>query len=186
MFIEALLIGLIFGKLRSGKISELENINIKGLYYILLVIVLDFILRIFIKRLGPPVSTALFYIYPFISILIYVFTIMMLDINKNLKYIRLVESGFVLNLLPMVLNGGKMPVSGDAILKLGKVNEYALLKGDFLLGHKLLTDGTRFKILSDIIPVPFIIPKVISIGDIIIALGIILFIGHYMSRGRRT
>lgn len=184
MFIEAIIIGLIFGKLRSGKISELERVRFRGLRFIFLVILLDFILRFFIMLLEPPVSSALFFVYPFVSILIYIFTILMLDLNKNLKYVRIIESGFVLNLLPMILNGGKMPVSPEAILKIGKVNEYALLKGDFLLGHKILTDGTRFKILSDIIPVKYIIPKVISIGDIVIAIGLILFIGYYMTRGR--
>lgn len=185
MFVEAILIGIILGRFRSGKLSALENINFKGLIFIVALLILDTVLRFFLSSSSVSFADTLFIYYPIFSMGIYLATIIVLELNKNIKYMRLIESGFILNFLPMVLNGGKMPVLESALVEIGKIREVEIMRQGLMMGHKLIDSNTRFTILADFIPMNIFIPKVISIGDIIIALGIILFISHYMTVGRK-
>ncbi len=186
MFIEAILGGIILGRLRSGNVAALENIKFKGLKSIVTLLIMDLVLRFFILKSNSVLANKLFYYYPIFSVLFYGFVIIILGINQKLKYMRLIQSGFVLNLLPMIANGGKMPVLESALQSIGKFQEIDLLKSNLLLTHTLVNEGTRFRALSDIIPIPYFLPKVISIGDIVLSLGLILFISHYMTMGRKV
>lgn len=185
LFIEAILLGIILGRFRGGKLSSLEKINFKGLYFILGLLIFDFILRFFLSTSNHQIFDNIFVYYPIFSMFIYIVTIFILDLNKDIKYFRLIESGFILNLLPMILNGGKMPVSESAMISIGKIEEVEIMKKGLMFGHQLINENTRFSFLSDIIPFNFFIPKVISLGDIVIALGVALFISHYMIKDRK-
>ena len=186
MFIEAIIGGIILGRLRSGNISALENIKFKGWKFLIVLLLMDMGLRFYIVKSSSNLGWTLFNYYPILSIIFYLLTIVILDLNKNLKHIRIIQSGYVLNLLPMITNGGKMPVLESALNSIGKFTEIELLKNNLLLTHKLVDDTTKFRFLSDIIPFPYFIPKVISIGDIILSIGLILFISHYMTIGRKV
>lgn len=181
MIVEAVFFGIILGYLKRGNLKNLNQVKIKGIYFAVTVLILDFILRIFILNVKSEISNRLFYIYPYVNLFIYFIFIAFLEFNRETKFFRIIESGFLLNFLPMFLNRGKMPVSSEAMMKIGKSSEIFLLENNLLLGHSLLNENTRFKILSDIIPFKIFIPKVISIGDIVITIGIVLFISHYMS-----
>lgn len=179
MFIEAILLGVIIGFILGGNFNYFNKLNIKGITYILLLAILDLILRFLTANVIK--SDEFLKIYPYLSLIIYVAFIIFLDYNKNIKYFRIMESGFILNLLPMILNGGKMPVSESAMIKIGDLTGLEYLKAGVALNHTLIDNQTRFKILSDIIPIKFLIPKVISAGDIILAIGLVLFIIYYMT-----
>ena len=87
----------------------------------------------------------------------------------------LIGLGSALNLLVMVLNGGAMPVSPGALAAIGAASQP-------LGTHALLTEGTRLAFLADVIPLRwhFPGPVVISIGDVLITLGVFLFIQRQM------
>lgn len=184
MVIEAIILGILLGKLRSGKISNLEDLKFKALMPLLGVFIFDLVLRFFIVKSTSTLAAKLFSFYPYFNLLIYLFIIFILEINKNLKYLRVVEAGFVLNYLPMIANGGKMPILKDALLSINKTREIDLLIKNQLLTHSLVNEATRFKALCDNIPIKYFLPKVISLGDIFLALGLVLFISYYMTRGR--
>ncbi|WP_054252215.1 DUF5317 domain-containing protein [Neofamilia massiliensis] len=184
MVIEAIILGILLGKLRSGKISNLEDLKFKALMPLLGVFIFDLVLRFFIVKSTSTLAAKLFSFYPYFNLLIYLFIIFILEINKNLKYLRVVEAGFVLNYLPMIANGGKMPILKDALLSINKTREIDLLIKNQLLTHSLVNEATRFKALCDNIPIKYFLPKVISLGDIFLALGLVLFISYFMTRGR--
>ncbi len=186
MFIEAILLGIILGRLRSGKVSALEKVNFKGLGIILALLIFDIVFRFFLSSSQTSIADSLFIYYPVFSMIIYLGTIIVLEINKNIKNMRIIEAGFILNFLPMALNGGKMPVLKSALLEIGKTREAQIMEQGLMLGHKLIDNNTRFSLLADFIPLNIFIPKVISLGDIVIAIGIILFISHYMTIGRKV
>ena len=79
--------------------------------------------------------------------------------------------GFLLNAIPIFLNGGAMPVSAKAAetagltLNISSEGLYTLING-----------STKAWFLGDIIPLTFLRNFAISIGDIIAALGLMLFI----------
>jgi hypothetical protein len=89
--------------------------------------------------------------------------------------------GITLNLIPTITNGGRMPVSKNALLKLNMIDQLKILQEDIVITHTLITNSTKFKFLSDIIPVKYFLPKVISIGDIVLSIGIFLMIQKFMT-----
>lgn len=180
MFVEAIIIGILFGLLRNGNIKKLNKLNLKGLRILLGVLLFDLILRFFILKSNTKLSAFFFDIYPIISILIFIIAFSVFELNKDTKYFRIMQAGYLLNFLPIISNGGKMPVLESALSEIGKSYEIQLLKENLILTHCLMDDNTRFKALGDILPIKFFIPKVISVGDIVIFAGLILFIAHYM------
>jgi hypothetical protein len=94
----------------------------------------------------------------------------------------LVLVGITLNLLAIAANGGYMPIPPEALARLG-VGEAAsdMKPGSVVVGSKdvlLPSQQALFWMLGDIlvIPEPFPQPTAMSIGDIVLAVGVFLFI----------
>lgn len=92
--------------------------------------------------------------------------------NWQLPGLVLVAIGLTLNAMVMAANGA-MPVSPEAIAALGR-DSSDLVRGK----HVLMDDGTHLPWLADIWPVPPI-RAIISVGDVILAAGLIP-ITHYL------
>lgn len=103
-----------------------------------------------------------------------------LFLNLDRQGVRLLFVGLVLNVLAMGLNGGRMPVHLPAAQRLGG-DLTALVSGT---DYKRMAMGphTRFNFLGDVIYVPLPIPRVMSIGDLLIAAGAFLLIQDFMAR----
>lgn len=92
--------------------------------------------------------------------------------NWQLPGLVLVAIGLILNAVVMAANGA-MPVSPEAIAVLGRDGS-DLVRGK----HILMDETTRLPWLADIWPVPPIL-AIISVGDVILAAGLIP-ITHYL------
>lgn len=172
MLIETLLISLIVGKIRGGKIKNLINIPIDGWVFILLGFVISYLSVFLISGGNIFLYKGLAYIQTISSLLLIVGIL-----YKALTFDRIVLAiGFLLNLIPIALNNGKMPVDGSALLKLGLNEQFVLIKENLVVTHTLIDHATKAKFLSDIISLKYIFPKLVSVGDLIIALGIFLII----------
>lgn len=93
--------------------------------------------------------------------------------------ILLIAGGWLLNLLVIAANGG-MPVSRAALRRAGSDPSVDIEEGH-LFKHVPADDDTSLYFLADIIPVPPI-ENVVSIGDIVLILGIIVFIASAMAK----
>lgn len=91
-----------------------------------------------------------------------------LILNWKLPGMWLAAAGLILNVLVIGVNGG-MPIVVDA----SRRPEFAE-SGEIDLDHELLTEDTLLPFLGDVIPLPFTI-RVLSIGDVVLALGISRF-----------
>ncbi len=92
--------------------------------------------------------------------------------NWQLPGLVLVAIGLILNATVMAANGA-MPVDPEAIAAIGR-DSSELVRGK----HVLLDEDTRLPWLADIWPVP-VLRSVISIGDVVLAAGLIP-ITHYL------
>jgi len=111
-------------------------------------------------------------------VLSYVLLLWVLSRNLHSWGMRILLLGTLLNFLAIVANGGLMPVSPEARLWAGKpaLGESGFGKGlPEGTGILLPIDQTNLWLLSDIIPINFI-HVVLSIGDVLIALGLLIFI----------
>jgi hypothetical protein len=81
----------------------------------------------------------------------------------------IIASGWLLNLLAIVPNGG-MPVSKSALARAGIASSTSVIRGH-LAKHVSINDGTVLRVLGDTIPLRWF-RSVVSPGDVLIAVGI--------------
>lgn len=101
-------------------------------------------------------------------------------LREALLGIYLMALGWLLNLLVISANGG-MPVSRAAVIRSG-LEWTDVRKGSFFK-HVPAAPDTPLRFLGDVIAVPPV-HRVVSIGDIVLLVGIVLFVSQVMSSGR--
>lgn len=172
MFIEPTVLSLIIGKLRGGSFRNIENVHIKGWYLLIFAALIQVLLSLF------KVSE---YLLLFISIT-YILMIITTIFNIKRSYMKLFLIGVVLNFIVIFGNGGKMPVSINGIK--GIHQETRLPERTYDIKHAALNKDTKFVYLADIIliPRPYPLPKILSIGDIFIMVGTFMFFQVEMRR----
>jgi len=98
--------------------------------------------------------------------------------NWRLPGLKLASLGAALNLIALLANGGLMPVSPEARVAIGhQAAVDSLAYGTAIMGSKgvVLPGGqANLWFLTDIfiLPPPFPIPAVFSLGDLLVALGV--------------
>lgn len=174
MIIETLIVSIIWGKIKGGKINRLAEISLNKWGFILIGFLLSNV-SIYLITKGNVFLLEYFAIIQLISNLLLILTIYF---NRKIKEFLVVGFGIGLNTLVMVFNGGRMPVSEWALEKVGLEEELSLIINDRIVTHTIMDTSTTFGYLSDIIP---LIYKVISFGDVFMAFGIFLIIRKYMN-----
>lgn len=175
MFLEPAVLSIVVAKLRGGKIKNLGKDHIKGYWFFILAAVVQ-----------AALSLMKFYKLPFADIflesgLVYImlasYTILLLVIiaNWDKSYMKLFFIGLLLNMVVIIWNDGRMPVSLNGIAGIGQ--ESVLPERDFNIKHIAVDRDTKLVWLADIIliPKPYPLPKILSIGDIFIMGGVFLF-----------
>lgn len=167
MFIEGLIFAVIIGYILKGNIKNLENVEIKAVHLVFIAFFIEFFIVISIRKsffdIGIFTYILDFIMYSLLAIFTY--------FNRKNKYIVLMALGFLLNAIPIFLNGGAMPVSAKAAETAGltlNISKEGL--------YTLINENTRLWFLGDIIPLTFLRNFAISIGDIVAAVGLMLFI----------
>ena len=109
------------------------------------------------------------------------YLLLLVVIATNLRWVgsKLLGVGVLLNFLVMVANGGLMPLPADTLQQITAPEQVEHLDvGGHIAGSKsilLLKDDTALWWLSDVLIVPGYLPgpRAISVGDILIALGVL-------------
>jgi hypothetical protein len=173
---DGIIIAFIVGFFRKGNLNGLADLKLKGgliFPFLLLLQVCVYALQNKISILGE--------ISGYIFILVYLLGLWFLYLNRQHRGLMVIFTGVFLNFLVMAVNGGRMPVSAEAAAVLDPYYIETLKQG--LYGkHFLLGETTKLSFLGDIIPLsaPYPRTQVISIGDIIMNIGIFIFIQHLM------
>jgi hypothetical protein len=178
MVFDGIIISLIVGLFRKGNLRSLPYLTFKygWIFPVLLAIeIFVFVFQNKIKIFG----LASGYIY----IAVYVLGLLFLFLNRRNPGFPLIFLGVLLNFLPIVLNGGRMPVSPKAASVLDP-SYFDTLKNELYAKHTVLTSSSKLGFLGDIIPLTKPYPKtqIISIGDIVMNIGAFLFIQYLMLR----
>jgi len=179
-FLWAVLIGVILGYLQNGRIANLTVLRLKtwGLVVAALLIQLA-IFPLFSERpLFPYATTALHF-------LSYGLIFLFLFLNHHVRSFGLIGLGSFLNLLVIALNGGYMPSSLVALERSGAQEVAAHLTEYGVYGNVVLMSGeTRLNIFGDFLYLPGSQPfaSAFSIGDLLLALGLIWLIAQGMHR----
>ncbi len=166
MFFEFIIIAIVLGKILGGKFTNLGSLNVRYVY----IIILAYLIQVGIDFWAPRHE---FWGYPYLHIFSYILLFFALVKNIKLPGINYILGGTVMNFVVIALNGGQMPVRADIIPE-RVATALASVRGGT---HVLITEGTRLGFLADIFYVSLPYQKqLISIGDIIINVGILVLI----------
>lgn len=178
MFLPAVILSILVGKLRGGSLRRLGEIPFRWMEPIILAFIVQAALKI-----GGDKGWA---INPRIAPVIYVITYLVLLagmwLNRHIYGMPYIGVGTILNFLAIVANGGRMPVSGPVLLRVGLGYTLELFQKGRVYTHALIDEGTRLAFLGDVIPLPrpYPWPEALSPGDILIVVGIFLLVNRAM------
>ena len=176
MVFDGIIISFIVGFLRKGNVRALAQLKLKWGWIFPLLLVIELAVFTFQND-----SKMLATISGSIYIVVYVLGLLFLFLNRKNPGFILIIIGVFLNFLVMVVNGGRMPVSIDAASVL-EPQYVEALKQTLYAKHQMLTNSTNLVFLGDIIPLskPYPRTQIISIGDVIMNIGIFVFIQYLM------
>ena len=178
LYVYIIIISIIIGLLRNGKLSSLSQISLKRIELIVLACLIQAVL-IF---LGPKKVKFVIDYGSYMIIFSYIVLLLAVWYNKNLKGINFIALGITFNFIVIVANGGHMPVLLSSLYKAG-LNDFALvLKEGTYVTHTLITEKNLFRFLADVIPLspPFPDPSVVSVGDFFMFYGVFSLIQNAM------
>jgi len=169
----AILLAVGIALARGGSLRRLADLPLRwgG------VALIAFGLQIYLIYFPEPVSEGLFSPRVGVLMLSYVLLFGVVWKNRTLPGIWLIGAGFLSNFAVMLLNGGYMPITPEALEQVGHTrNRLSPVDGARVLATKdivLPREATVAWWLSDIFVLapPFPIPTVFSFGDVLIACG---------------
>lgn len=165
--------------LRGGRVSALAGLRFNGLYFLAgaMFTRLVLVLTPLQPRLLDPAIGDLRYgglLYS-LSLLM---TLVTLLSNARLPGLKLVTLGLLLNFAVIAANFGQMPGAPDKLAAAGYIGPPATQWSNFTV----MNENTRFWFLGDNILVgsPWPHPSVISLGDVLIIVGVFWFFQRVM------
>lgn len=179
LFLLAIPIGLILGWLRGGNKKNLENSYIRGLSLVLFAFLLRFLVN------SPDLAKDfnigfLINYFPILNILAYIILFVFAYLNRRLTSIKFFALGVLLNAIPIILNGGKMPFEIKEAKKFGIAETLINLSKEGSANIPSNRNAILWP-LGDLIPLRGIrFYKLFSIGDIVLFFSLALLISELM------
>ena len=177
MYLEAVVLGLIIGVARNGRLANFFDVKFKGWFLSILAFVL-FLSPYLMLAVG--ITHEKLQIFPYAAMAIIAF-IALLNIDK--MGMKILLFGLVLNLLIMGLNDFKMPIDAVKMSGLGFSSFIESMKSGDVVNYMALDESHGLSVyLGKVIALPKAYPfaKMISVGDVIISLGIAFIIQYEM------
>ena len=179
----AILSAVLIGLARGGRLRRLANLPLRWAWITLVA----FGLQIYLIYFPEPVNEGIF--GPRVIVLMFSYALLFAVVwrNRALPGLWLIGLGLLANFAVMLLNGGYMPITAEALAQVGHSrNILSPEPGARVRATKdivLPREQTYAWWLSDIfvLPPPFPIPSVFSLGDVFIALGAFWLIQNGMS-----
>lgn len=178
LYLVALLIGLLIGFLRGGRLSHLSRLHLRWLWVVPVALVIQ--LLIFPLFSGEPLLP---YATAPLHLVSYGILIVWLLVNLRLLSVGVLLLGAVCNLVAVAANGGYMPASITALERAGFQGAVdRLLQGEAVANVILMSSATKANALGDWFYLPERIPfsTAFSIGDVLIMVGLAWLIARGM------
>ena len=148
--------------LTGGSLTRLADLRLRWIWTAPVALGLQ-VLIVTIAPGGNPTLHALVHIGTYLLICLFLWT------NSNIAGVRIIAAGVLANMTAIVANGGVMPASVTAQRLAGLTQGAGFHNSAALLHPHLLW-------LGDIIPVPGPLPNVLSVGDCVISIGMLVLL----------
>ena len=176
-----LVVSLAVALVRGGRLSRLSELtSLQKWELIFGAFAIQYVLAI----LGHKGSATLVSVGPLLHVISYVILLIVVWYNRHLNGFFIIGLGIFLNFVVILANGGSMPVSVEGAIRAGLQDMLPLLRSETYVLHSVLTEQTRLKFLADVIvlPPPYPRPKVLSLGDVVMAVGLFIFTQHWVPK----
>lgn len=172
---EAIILSLIVGYIRGGRIIELAKIPLKRVELIVLAVILKFGADYLAGMGFSWINKYNLYIQITCYLMMFIFFIF----NYMIFGMKIISVGTLFNFLVIIANKGYMPVWSKVLSKA----QITFLASGKSTTHTLMVAQTKFKFLADIIYIspPYPFRQLISIGDIFISIGVFVLIQKVMT-----
>lgn len=182
MYFEAALLALLLGLLLGGSLKKLLEIRLRLLGLLLVSAAMSVLPQLpviggALAGFGQPASVLIACVR-YVSLLIFV--------GGNLRQIPvcIIGAGGISNFSATLANGGRMPVASAALGVNPKDGGAGLLKSGMIVNYQVAGGHTRLRPLCDIIQARGFYIYFLSVGDILISLGIMALILQVMQPKR--
>lgn len=177
MLTSSVLLGVVVGLLRGGSLKGLAALRVR-LWWVLL---LAFLAKFLLVKAGAGGVSWAGVLEPYVNSGVYAASLSVLLLNSSLPWLKLILVGTLLNMAVVMLNGGRMPVSEEALASLGKYHSIEALRQGLDVTHTFMDASTVAGFLGDWITVPIPLPSVVSVGDLVVSLGAVLLVNAMMT-----
>ncbi len=173
----ALPLGVILGYLRGGRLANLSHLELRGTWLVLLALIIQ--LLIFPLGSRPPIvrfGTEYFHLLSYALLAAFVV------LNRKEWGILAMGLGMLLNVVVIAANGGYMPTYPELLAAAGRLEAAQKLKEMGIYANNVCINcegiDARLTFLGDVLYAPAWVPlaNVFSIGDVLIAVGLIYFL----------
>ena len=173
-----LALSLAVGLLRGGRFGRLVDFEFRAFWAVIAAFALQFALNMADATKAGPIASY----FAVIHVAVYVILGYALWTNRSTPGIPVVAVGAGLNFLVIAANGMRMPVSVGVLRWAGMPDQAASLEAGRALTHAVMGAGTRLWFLADVlaIPRPFFRPAALSIGDLLMLLGVFVIVQSAM------
>jgi hypothetical protein len=177
LYLIIVIFAVIIGLLRGGELERLSHISIDGVHIFIAALLLRGLLWVF-----EIMDLSIFLKYSSIILIVSYFLLILASFkNITLPGFKYVTLGVLLNSFVITVNGGKMPVL--ITKQIAQHMNAASLSGQGQnVIYSLKDSKTLFAFLGDVIPLPKPLPEtsILSVGDIMIFIGLIILIQKTM------
>jgi len=171
----AVIIGIIIGYAAKGRLRNIALRPLKWKYVPISALIIQLVIFSelpFVKNLPNDIITGLHFVS---YVMLFIF------MARNIKNfgVAIIGTGIFLNFLVISLNGGYMPTVPENLEKTSVgASAHLISQGEAVNNSIMMSEDTLLPWLGDIFVMPSWMPfsNVFSIGDIIIAIGICVFI----------
>jgi len=180
LVVEAFVLSILIGFARRGRLHNLGQAPLRHVYmFILPFAILAGVMAIGFAKAGQAWQPYLMVA----NVVQYVTLLAAIALNSHIREMWFAGIGTFLNFLAIAANGGMMPMSTRALQIAGLPELLDPESTSQFVRHAIMAPDTRLKLLADVIPVPgfsIITPQVASIGDLLVAVAVFLFVQRYM------
>jgi len=163
------LLGVVIGWISKGKIASIVSVKLKRLW----MLPVSYLFQYLSIHIFKGTVYELFLVFSYVILLYFCFE------NRKIQGLWLTFWGTFLNFVVLAANGLRMPAYLPPIQRLAPSIIPALIHGD--IGKSIaMSSHTLLNPLGDIFFLNLYPPTLISIGDIIFSIGLIIFIRHAM------
>lgn len=178
MFLFVVVVSLVTAQLRGGRIDRLLSFSFRHVWLVFLAFAIQVALHSralaaldLFRQAAPYMYSSAYYVL-----------LLCFFLNRQAPGVLWLASGSLANLLVITLNGGKMPVAGDALAALGFPAYRDAIAAGATLTNTLLGPATRLPWLADVIvgSPPFPKPTLFSVGDALLSIGVFILVQKTM------